>query len=94
MLSCFVFRKHLGEKRSIESGAGRKKLVITISRRSKSSIFEMDLVDIDKVLDDLELNEDNTCRRPTVVAPAIAVPTVDNGASIEPGRGKNVSPIV
>lgn len=46
----------------------------------------MDLVDIDKVLDDLELNEDNTCRRPTVVAPAIAVPTVDNGASIEPGR--------
>lgn len=32
----------------------------------------MDLVDIDKVLDDLELNEDNTCRPTTTTAVAVA----------------------
>lgn len=41
----------------------------------------MDLVDIDKVLDDLELNEDNKDR------PAVAAPTI-RSTSVESGKGK------
>lgn len=44
----------------------------------------MDLVDIDKVLDDLELNEDNTCRltKSTAVAVAFAEAAGRNTVSV------------
>lgn len=48
----------------------------------------MDLVDIDKVLDDLELNEDNTCRSTTVGgAPAAGAAKVASLASSGPAAG-------
>lgn len=48
----------------------------------------MDLVDIDKVLDDLELNEDNTCR-PTTTTVAVASRAAFTGtAAAEPTSSK------
>lgn len=48
----------------------------------------MDLVDIDKVLDDLELNEDNTCRSTTVGgAPAADAVKVASLPSSGPAAG-------